>query len=83
MSRSLVLLVISANRAQSNSIQTCVGRLSLSYDCHFVPSGRRAIDFLQQTTAFEGPPRPDLILLVSGPSGDGGKDVLRSIKADA
>jgi|SRR6185437_8458141 len=81
MSRSLVLLVVSANRAQAKSIHACVGKLSLSYDCHFVSSGRRAIDFLRQTKAFEGPPRPDLILLVSGPSGDRGRDVLRSVKS--
>jgi CheY-like chemotaxis protein len=82
MPRSFALLIIAANLAQAKQIRAHVGRLSLSYGCHFVKNSEHALDFLQRKAPFEEAPRPDLILLVSRLSGNHGQHVLRSIKSN-
>jgi chemotaxis family two-component system response regulator Rcp1 len=76
------ILVVDDDRAAAYSLREVMKNLHSRPELHFVSDGVEALDFLHRRGAYEGAPRPDLILLDVNMPRLGGLETLSAIKSD-
>lgn len=81
--RSLCLLVVADGPGDARQLQLAVQRSPFAVKSYFVDDGSSALRFLlRQGDCFQHAPRPDLVFLVNGVSGQDGLEFLAKVKQD-
>lgn len=81
MGRVCNLLIADADFDQVILIESLLQTLGKAHQCHQIPNGLLALQFLQRQPPYQNAPRPDVILLDLHLPGRDGAEVLRQIKS--